>query len=72
MSTTSGAPTLRAVRRGRAADELVLISSDGRAVLLRGDGLTPDEQISMCETALQLIRTVLPPDPTATALEHAR
>jgi hypothetical protein len=58
MSNPSGA-TLRAVQRGRAADELVLIGSDGRAVLLRGDGATPDEQIRMCAAALDLLSEAL-------------
>ena len=59
----SGEPavTLRDVRRGRAADELVLVGSDGRAVLLKGDGVTPDEAVRMCEAALRLLSDLVPP-----------
>ena len=49
------APTLREVHRGRAADELVLVDSDGRAILLRGDGLTEDERIRMRERAFAVL-----------------
>jgi hypothetical protein len=49
------APTLRRVYRGRGADELVRIDSDGRAVLLKGDGLTLEEAIWMRERALALL-----------------
>jgi hypothetical protein len=58
--TDKPAATLREVQRGRAADELVLIGSDGRAVLLRGDGVTPDEAVRMCEAALKLLSEALP------------
>jgi hypothetical protein len=49
------APALREVRRGRAADELVLIDADGRAILLRSDGLTDDERIRMRERAIAVL-----------------
>lgn len=52
--------TLREVRRGRAADELVLVGSDGRAVLLKGDGATPDEAVRMAEAAYRLLAEVAP------------
>jgi hypothetical protein len=58
MSTTP-APTLREVRRGRAADELVLLDTAGRAVLLRGDGATADEAVRMVSAALDLLRETL-------------
>jgi hypothetical protein len=48
-------PTLRAVFRGRATDELVLIDADGRAVLLKGDGLTQEEAVSMAHAAFRLL-----------------
>jgi hypothetical protein len=57
--STKPAPTLREVRRGRAADELVLLDSDGCAVLLKGDGVTPDEAIRMVSAALDLLRETL-------------
>jgi hypothetical protein len=47
--------TLREVYRGRAADELILVDTDGRAILLRGDGLTEDERIRMRERAFAVL-----------------
>ena len=47
--------TLRSVYRGRGTDELVLVDSDGRAILLRGDGLTDDERIRMRERAIVVL-----------------
>lgn len=49
------APTLRGVYRGRGADELVLVDADGRAILLRGDGLTEDERLRMRERAFAVL-----------------
>lgn len=53
------APTLRDVRRGQNADELVLITSENHAILVRGDGATPDETIRMADAALRLLRETL-------------
>jgi hypothetical protein len=51
-----GTPTLHAVYRGHAADELVLVDDRGRAILLKGDGLTLEESIWMCDRAITLLR----------------
>jgi hypothetical protein len=47
--------TLREVRRGAAADELYLVDSEGKAVLLHAHGMNPDEQIRTRELALKLL-----------------
>ena len=60
-------PTLQAVRPGRAPDELVLVDSTGRCVLLRGDGLTLEESIWMCDRALHLLRGTTEPHTVSTA-----
>jgi hypothetical protein len=57
--STQPAVALREVRRGDDLNELQLVTTDGRVVILLGYGLTPDEQIRMRETALRLIRDAL-------------
>jgi hypothetical protein len=47
--------TLREVRRGDEPDELLLVGTDHRVVILKGYGLTPDEAIRMREAAFRLL-----------------
>jgi hypothetical protein len=58
MSPTASA-ILREVRRGADPDELQLVTTDGRVILLTGYGLTPDEKIRMREAAFKLLSEVL-------------
>jgi hypothetical protein len=48
-------PTMREVRRGEEPDELLLVGTDHRVVILRGYGLTPDEAHRMREAAVTLL-----------------
>ncbi len=47
--------TLREVRRGDDLNELQLVDTDGRVVILLGYGLTVDEGIRSREAALRLL-----------------
>ena len=58
MSATPPA-TLRDVRRGDEPDELYLLTSDNRAVILVAYGLTPDEKIRTAGEALRLLRDLM-------------
>jgi hypothetical protein len=49
------APTLRQVLRGHDPDELLLIGSDHRTVILKAYGLTEDERIRTREIAYRLL-----------------
>jgi hypothetical protein len=49
------APTLRAVCRGDEPDELLLVGSDHRVVILKDYGLTLDEAIRTREVAFTLL-----------------
>ena len=51
--------TLRQVRRGDDPNELELVTTDNRVIILVGYGLTPDEQIRSRESALKLLSEVL-------------
>jgi hypothetical protein len=57
--STDAAPGLRQVRRGDDPDELQLVTTDGRVVILRGYGLTIDEQIRTREAALKLLTEIV-------------
>jgi hypothetical protein len=65
----AAAPTLRSVYRGAGPDELVLVGSDGRAVLVKGDGLTAEECVRMREAAFRLLGGTS--DPAAVVLHES-
>jgi hypothetical protein len=50
------AMALREVRRGHEPDELLLVTTEGRVVILLGYGLTPDERIRSREAAVTLLQ----------------
>jgi len=50
---------LREVRRGDDPDELQLVTTEGRVIILLGYGLTPDEQIRSREAAFTLLTEAL-------------
>ncbi len=52
--------TLREVRRGDDLNELQLVTTDNRVVILLAYGLTLDEQIRTREAALKILSEVLP------------
>ncbi len=58
--TTKPAATLREVRRGDDLNELQLVTTDGRVIILLGYGLTVDEGIRSREAALKLLSEALP------------
>jgi hypothetical protein len=62
---TRPAPTLRGIYRGGAPDELILLGTDGRCVLLKGDGLTQEEAVWMREAAISLLGGTNEPQPAA-------
>ncbi len=70
MKSTRARVSLQKVQRGRAADELVLLGIDGRAILLRGDGLTAEESIVMANTAFLLLGGR--PEPQAETIPTSR
>ena len=50
------APTLREVRRGTEPDELLLVDTAGKVIILRGyDGISKDEAVRFCERAFALL-----------------
>ncbi len=51
---------LRQVRRGDDVDELHLIDTAGRVVILHAHGVHDDERLRTRERALQLLGEVLP------------
>ena len=52
-------PVLCDVQPGRGPAELVLLTDDARAILLRGDGLTDEEHVAMAARALPVLRAVI-------------
>lgn len=63
------AATLREVRRGDDLNELQLVTTDNRVVILLAYGLTVDEQIRTRESALRLLGDLMAPRRTAPIAE---
>jgi hypothetical protein len=57
--TDKPAVTLREVRRGVELNEVELVLTDNRVLILVGYGLTPDEQIRVREAALKILTSVV-------------
>jgi hypothetical protein len=53
------AGVIASVRRGEEPDELYLVTSDGKAILLHAHGVHPEERMRVREAALKLLGEAL-------------